>query len=942
MFRPARPSASVMGLVALFVLLVPVSTVRAHDVGHKSSPPESEDAHHPADVEPTLLQRVEPLPVDGAKPMSRALRTIRAAKERGEYYPGMTWHAVEAEYLARQERARGALRVQLQDGGGASSQATPILGSPFVDDGTTVGKGNDIALGSCNSSGDDTAEDAWYRLDLNTPASLTAWITCASANGLVGFDTRLGVFDSNLLLLSCNDDSPLCAQPDYQSRIEDLQLDPGTYYVVVDGYNGNSGPYRLNVEWVETVDPCVGSDETSAAVVATLPFVESASTVDACDDVLVDCELATGDSGPDRWYRVSFAEAVLLDVRTTCDDLDLDSRIAVLDAGLNSLYCNDDDPLCVSQQSRIEDALLAPGDYFVVVDSPAGLGGSFTVEMDTTHAPPSQPVELLPDIVVVANDLYDNVIDTSVVPGRTHLRLSNATANLGMGKLYLYGVAPEIPTPTHEVRQRIWRDNGSWYDRSAGQFVYHPGHNHIHIEGWAQYNLREILPGDGVGPIVASGTKTSFCIIDLRVEDSSLPGFPPGGLFLGCGSTVQGLSVGWADIYDKGLADQWIDVTDVADGQYWLESVVDPVDNILEADETNNVARIQVTIGAPLPINPDRFEPGDSITAVEARPVGGNNSPNLGPCDPLLVLGDLTVHESGNDDYYRFYLPAFGGADDFLRIDFVHAQGDLDLDLLDATGAFAERSNGTTDAEVVSLEGRPAGWYYARVFGYGGATHPSYQLTIDPSSNASPAVSVIDPPLGDVQIFGSIENYAVHWSAADPDSNAMWASVWVNDVPAFDGDEIFLETSKNTPAASGLYVLSTTYLPLGTWWVHVEVTDGGSRTGAWSDGTFTLVQQPTSAPAPLRTQLLANVPNPFNPVTELRLELARPTDLRWAIYDARGALVRQIDAGLLPAGTHARRWDGTDEAGSPVSSGVYLAVIRGEGVDLSRKLTLIK
>lgn len=884
-----------------------------------------------------------PVPVKSSS--SGAVEQIRAAKEHGERYLGMIWHQAEAEYLAARAEAEAAKALH-KAGGSGPATATAVLAHPFVDVGSTVGQGNDLMAGSCLSGGADSSEDAWYTVTFTTPVLLQAWIRCASSGGASDFDSRLAVLDQNLALRACNDDAPDCPQPYYQSRISDLLLDPGTYFVVVDGYNGASGTFELHLDWVEDPVVCTGSDASNATEISLLPFTDTSTTVGACDDLLVDCELQTASSGPDRWYRVAFDVSVLLDVRTACEAGALDTRVAVLDASLQTLFCNDDDPLCPTHQSEIEQATLDPGEYYIVVDSPEGEGGAYTVEIDTTHAPVGPVRALLPDIVVIENDLYDHVIDTNVVAGRTHLRLSNATANLGEGKLYLYGVPPANPQlTTHEVRQRVWRSDGSWYDRAAGQFVYHPGHNHIHIEGWAQYNLREILPGDGVGPILASGTKTSFCILDLRVQDDSLPGFDPSGEFYGCNSTVQGLSVGWADIYSRGLADQWIDVTGIADGTYWLESLADPAGHIEETDETNNAARIRVTIGEPAPVNPDPFEPNESIAAVLARPIGQNNSPHLGPCAPSRTLGGLTLHQSGDEDFFRFYLPAQGTASDFVRIDFVHALGDLELELFDEPGSLLAQSIGSTNTESIPLEGRAAGWYTARVYGYGGATHPAYTLTIDPPQSASPVVTVTSPPPGDTAIVQGIDSYTVRWSASDPDGNPLWASVWVNDVPILDGSETFLETSLNTPGEPGGYVLSSTYLPVGTYWVYVRITDGGSFTGAWSEGTLTLGAQPVAAPPPhgiTRTHLLPAAPNPFNPSTTLELELAQDADLTWSIHDLRGAKVRTLVGGHLHAGRHLRRWDGRDDTGAPVASGVYYAVVRGVGVDLSRKLVLLK
>ncbi len=448
---------------------------------------------------------------------------------------------------------------------------------------------------------------------------------------------------------------------------------------------------------------------------------------------------------------------------------------------------------------------------------------------------------LLPDIIVTEDQLFDNVIEN--VGGQRYLRLSNGTANQGAGKLYLYG-GQSHPDGTQDVIQRMYDTAGGFTERIAGQFIYHPGHGHIHVEDWCEYRLREVTAGGGVGEIIARGAKTSFCILDLAVYDSSLPGFPPGGQFRSCGTTIQGLSVGWMDIYGRGLEGQYINITNVADGQYWLESYVDPNDSMLEEDETNNATRILVTIGGGTgPIDPDAYEENDSQSGVDARTVGAANSPNLGPTGPLTVIPALTIDAPGDNDWFKFYLPAQGVSGDVVRIDFEHDFGDVDMRLRNAAGTQVASSTGTVDFEQISMSGRPAGWYYIEVYGYSGATHPGYALTINPSVNATPSVTVDTPPAGDTQRIHGTETYQVDFSANDVNGNLTWVTVWVNDTPTLDGTEILLPSSVNTPGSTGFYVINSAELDPGTYWVYAQVTDGGSSSGDWSQGTITFVDE---------------------------------------------------------------------------------------------------
>jgi hypothetical protein len=201
----------------------------------------------------------------------------------------------------------------------------------------------------------------------------------------------------------------------------------------------------------------------------------------------------------------------------------------------------------------------------------------------------------LPDLTLWADPiqkyLYGWYLDFASAPGRTLLRLTSASVNIGAGPLELIGSAA-----TPQVLQRVYRDDGSFYDRPAGTATFHPEHGHIHFDDWMEFNLRSVLPQNGVGEIVAAGAKTSSALIDLQVYDSHLPGFPTASHYHG--GLLQGISVGWADVYGADLEGQSIDITGIGPGQYWLEEIIDPGNAILEADKSNNSVRIMIALTA--------------------------------------------------------------------------------------------------------------------------------------------------------------------------------------------------------------------------------------------------------------------------------------------------------------------------------------------------------
>jgi hypothetical protein len=86
-------------------------------------------------------------------------------------------------------------------------------------------------------------------------------------------------------------------------------------------------------------------------------------------------------------------------------------------------------------------------------------------------------------------------------------------------------------------------------------------------------------------------------------------------------------------------------------------------------------------------------------------------------------------------------------------------------------------------------------------------------------------------------------------------------------------------------------------------------------------------------------------PNPFNPRTEIAITLSNRAalgDVQLRIYDLEGRKITTLVDGTLPAGPYAATWDGRNDAGSPVQSGVYFAKLETlEGI-VSEKLILLK
>ncbi len=304
------------------------------------------------------------------------------------------------------------------------------------------------------------------------------------------------------------------------------------------------------------------------------------------------------------------------------------------------------------------------------------------------------------------------------------LRFSTALANQGQGPLEIRGGAA-LPNGNQEVFQRIYNDDGTFEDVLAGEFTYHPTHGHIHFDGYAIYNLRSRLPDGTAGDVVSTGGKVSFCLIDI----TPLPGTTNSSSYGSCGSTRQGISAGWSDVYSSGLSDQWVNIATIPDGDYILEVTVDPDNQLVESNELNNTTMIDVTIdrggnGG----GGDVFEPNNAFsTAADLGIVSYRNEPGL------------SIHTATDEDFFE--IEAADGGNFSAEILFTDSLGDLDLYVYDASQQLVTSSTTSSDLEQVTWPVSLGEKFYVRVVGVDSGTN-GYDLELDGPGNIS-TVSVV-------------------------------------------------------------------------------------------------------------------------------------------------------------------------------------------------------
>lgn len=317
------------------------------------------------------------------------------------------------------------------------------------------------------------------------------------------------------------------------------------------------------------------------------------------------------------------------------------------------------------------------------------------------------------------------------------------------------------------------------------------------------------------------------------------------------------------------------------------------------------LAAINATTGAILPWNPN---PNSAVTTMQVA-VDPTNTLNI-----IYVGGGFTTVGGVARNYLAaIYGDPFGG----LNFDWIPSADNVVSRLavvVDASnvlqtiyiGGFFTSINGTPRNRVAATDafGVVAAW--------------------NPNSNGN--VQAISPAGSRVYIGGAFTTLGgqpiKYLGAVDATTGAptTWApQVETNGVP-------------NSGVHTILRLGSTIYVG-GNF-----LSAGGKSSNNFAgliDGTVTAVVQ---EPAPPARSVLRAAPNPFGTSTLARFTLPRPEHADVAVYDVAGRRVRQLHHGFMTAGLHTLPWEGSDDRGQTVASGIYFLRVRTPSLDLGAKL----
>jgi hypothetical protein len=197
----------------------------------------------------------------------------------------------------------------------------------------------------------------------------------------------------------------------------------------------------------------------------------------------------------------------------------------------------------------------------------------------------------------------------------------------------------------------------------------------------------------------------------------------------------------------------------------------------------------------------------------------------------------------------------------------------------------------------------------------------------------SPRPVVFSPPQNLEASNETPEIIVLSWEMPAEGSDGVFSHfrVYRDDVPvANDITALRFEDSDVLPETSYSYFVTARYTaPEGE-----------------SSASNTVVIQPTNEvddPAvPIKTELLGNYPNPFNPATSIRFNLAKSGKLNLQIFNIKGQLVNTLANEYFEGGRHTLNWHGVDQNGSNVGSGIYFYRMETDNYSEIRRMILLK
>ena len=244
--------------------------------------------------------------------------------------------------------------------------------------------------------------------------------------------------------------------------------------------------------------------------------------------------------------------------------------------------------------------------------------------------------------------------------------------------------------------------------------------------------------------------------------------------------------------------------------------------------------------------------------------------------------------------------------------------------------------------------------YYVTASYDEGESGPSNTVDVTPHNTPPSDFEMMSPGNQEVIVI-TRENIATStvdfmWTqSSDADGDAVeytWG--WVQPGAWYGGDSVI---TSNTLSLSyqEIYDMITVQQDTTSWWWYVSASDGVDTTDAGPAPYYMTVNFDISpmlsidgSAIPEVFALHQNYPNPFNPVTSIQFDIPEQSEVRMDIYNLMGQRVATLVNNTLEPGFHAVKWNGTNDFGKQLSSGMYIYRISANNFTSVKKLILMK
>jgi hypothetical protein len=204
--------------------------------------------------------------------------------------------------------------------------------------------------------------------------------------------------------------------------------------------------------------------------------------------------------------------------------------------------------------------------------------------------------DLLPDLGM--GRISTVKVDTTTMPGSKLLRYNSLLADVGAGPFEVSGSRSSTNDATMSATQDVYQSGGGYRAVATGDVIGY------HNSAWRLQDLEAGWLQTVGGSHIAALAKHWYCAADDVHLRPGLARSPANAVYTGnCGydqpnllSMVMGVSVGWADNYTANTYQQWIDITGVPNGTYYLYAQADPDGYFTESNTSNNTTWDKIRI----------------------------------------------------------------------------------------------------------------------------------------------------------------------------------------------------------------------------------------------------------------------------------------------------------------------------------------------------------